>query len=155
MLLAGLMKRLCELSVFPPSMTYRYVALNTLLKVVTADYNAVQRHRSTIVDCLKDADVSIKRRAMELCFALVNANNIRSMVKELLFFLEKCDPDFKGDCSSNLVLAAERLVINLSVLFYCLYSFIYLEADVSVLTAITAIVVRHQIHVYDKHKCMR
>ena len=48
------------------------------------------------------------RRAMELCFALINANNIRGMVKELLFFLEKADPDFKSDCASNLVIAADR-----------------------------------------------
>ncbi|ELU06271.1 hypothetical protein CAPTEDRAFT_156364 [Capitella teleta] len=86
----------------------RYVALNTLLRVVHADYNAVQRHRSTIVDCLKDPDVSIKKRAMELCFALINTNNIRGMTKELIFFLEKCDPDFKADCASNLVMAAEK-----------------------------------------------
>jgi AP-1 complex subunit gamma-1 len=90
----------------------RYVALNTLLRVVHADYNAVQRHRSTIVDCLKDPDISIKRRAMELCFALINGNNIRSMVKELLSFLEKCDPEFKADCSSSLVLAAEKHAPN-------------------------------------------
>jgi len=50
------------------------------------------------------------RRAMELCFALINGNNIRSMVKELLSFLEKCDPEFKSDCSSSLVLAAEKYV---------------------------------------------
>jgi AP-1 complex subunit gamma-1 len=90
----------------------RYVALNTLLRVVHADYNAVQRHRSTIVDCLKDPDVSIKKRAMELCFALINGNNIRGMVKELLFFLEKCDPEFKADVSSSLVLSAEKHAPN-------------------------------------------
>ena len=57
------------------------------------------------------------RRAMELCFALINGNNIRSMVKELLSFLEKCDPEFKSDCSSSLVLAAEKYVeIHLSCL---------------------------------------
>ena len=49
---------------------------------------------------------------MELCFALVNANNIRGMMKELLFFLEKCDPEFKGDVASNIVLAAEKYVVT-------------------------------------------
>lgn len=31
----------------------RYVALNTLLKTVHIDTTAVQRHRSTILDCLE------------------------------------------------------------------------------------------------------
>lgn len=86
----------------------RYVALNTLLRVVQADYNAVQRHRTTIIDCLKDADISIRRRAMELSFALVNTGNIRGMMKELLDFLENCDPEFKADTCSNIVQSAEK-----------------------------------------------
>ncbi|XP_036390911.1 AP-1 complex subunit gamma-1 isoform X1 [Megalops cyprinoides] len=86
----------------------RYVALTSLLKTVQTDHNAVQRHRSTIVDCLKDLDVSIKRRAMELSFALVNGNNIRGMMKELLYFLDSCDPEFKADCASGIFLAAEK-----------------------------------------------
>lgn len=45
----------------------RYVALNTLLRVVQADYNAVQRHRTTIIDCLKDADISIRRYSKKGC----------------------------------------------------------------------------------------
>lgn len=90
----------------------RYVALNTLLKTVHIDTSAVQRHRSTILECLKDPDVSIRRRAMELSFALVNTQNIRAMMKELVVFLDKSDAEFKAPCSSGIVLAAERYAPN-------------------------------------------
>lgn len=49
---------------------------------------------------------------MELCFALINGNNIRTMMKELLLFLEKAEPEFKATCSSKCVLAAERYAPN-------------------------------------------
>lgn len=90
----------------------RYVALNTLLKTVYVDTSAVQRHRTTILECLKDPDVSIRRRALELSLALVNSNNVRTMMKELLVFLEKADPEFKAQCSSNIMLSAERYAPN-------------------------------------------
>uniref|UniRef100_A0A4W4GWU3 AP-1 complex subunit gamma n=1 Tax=Electrophorus electricus TaxID=8005 RepID=A0A4W4GWU3_ELEEL len=88
--------------------TSKNVGNAILFPLLQTDHNAVQRHRSTIVDCLKDLDVSIKRRAMELSFALVNGNNIRGMMKELLYFLDSCDPEFKADCASGVFLAAEK-----------------------------------------------
>lgn len=48
------------------------MALNTLLRVVQADYNAVQRHRTTIIDCLKDADISIRRYSKKGCYFFKN-----------------------------------------------------------------------------------
>lgn len=33
-------------------------------------------------------------------------------MKELLVFLEKADPEFKAQCSSSIVLAAERFAPN-------------------------------------------
>lgn len=45
---------------------------------------------------------------MELSFALVNGNNVRGMMKELLYFLDSCEPEFKADCASGIFLAAEK-----------------------------------------------
>jgi AP-1 complex subunit gamma-1 len=65
----------------------RYVALNSLSRVVNEDIAAVQRHRNTIVDCLKDSDVSIRTRALELIYQLVNETNVVSLTTELLNYL--------------------------------------------------------------------
>lgn len=90
----------------------RYVALNTLNKVVSMDTNAVQRHRNTILDCLRDGDISIRRRALELSYALINEQNVRLMVRELLAFLEVADDEFKLGMTTQICLAAERFAPN-------------------------------------------
>ncbi|XP_032387013.1 AP-1 complex subunit gamma-like 2 isoform X1 [Etheostoma spectabile] len=86
----------------------RYIAMTSLQKIVGTDHNAVQRHRGTIVDCLKDQDASVKRRALELSLALVSASNIRSMMKELLLFLSSCPAELKAHAASGIFNAAER-----------------------------------------------
>ena len=75
----------------------RYIALNMLSQVVDYDMAAVQRHRGTIVDCLKDPDVSIRRRALELLYVLVNSTNIRPLAREMLNYLVVADNDVKAD----------------------------------------------------------
>ncbi|CAD6564320.1 MAG: clathrin associated protein complex large subunit [Cyphobasidiales sp. Tagirdzhanova-0007] len=90
----------------------RYVALNTLNKVVTMDTNAVQRHRTIILDCLRDGDISIRRRALELSYALVNETNVRVLTRELLAFLEVADNEFKLGLTTQICLAAERFAPN-------------------------------------------
>lgn len=86
----------------------RYVALNTLLRTVDVDHNAVQRHRTTILECLKENDITIRRRALELSFALVDTNNIRSMMKEIVAFLDMAEPEFKSYITSNIIRVAEK-----------------------------------------------
>ncbi|KAI4154518.1 MAG: hypothetical protein LQ340_001633 [Diploschistes diacapsis] len=86
----------------------RYVALNTLVKVVAVEPNAVQRHRNTILDCLRDPDISIRRRALDLSFTLINAQNVSLLIRELLAFLEVADNEFKPAMTSQIGLAADR-----------------------------------------------
>lgn len=89
-----------------------YVALNTLNKVVSIDTNAVQRHRNIILDCLRDGDISIRRRALELSYALINEQNVRILIRELLAFLEVADDEFKLGLTTQICLAAERFAPN-------------------------------------------
>lgn len=129
----------------------RYVALNTLCKVVSTDTKAIQRHRSLVVDCLKvrivvaahrmcllgslhhqqilaaifapsalcpdngccdvqDADISIRRRALDLIYALVTKNNVRALVKELLNYLVLAtgDKEFKSDLTDKICTVVDR-----------------------------------------------
>ncbi|KAG8455425.1 hypothetical protein GDO86_001566 [Hymenochirus boettgeri] len=86
----------------------RYVALTSLSRLVQSDYAAVQRHRGTVVECLRQPDTSVNRKALELCFALVNETNILSMMKELQRFLQTCSPELKQQCTSGIFLSAER-----------------------------------------------
>lgn len=86
----------------------RYVALNTLIKVVAVEPNAVQRHRNTILDCLRDPDISIRRRALDLSFTLINESNVRVLIRELLAFLEVADNEFKPVMTSQIGVAADR-----------------------------------------------
>jgi AP-1 complex subunit gamma-1 len=90
----------------------RYVALNTLVKVVTVEPNAVQRHRNTILECLRDPDISIRRRALDLSFSLIREDNVRVLIRELLAFLEVADNEFKPVMTTQIGIAADRYAPN-------------------------------------------
>lgn len=86
----------------------RYVALNTLSKVVVEDIGAVQRHRATIVDCLKDADISIRQRALELIFQLVNEQNVETLTPEMLNYLVVAPSESKASLVSKILQVVEK-----------------------------------------------
>lgn len=88
------------------------MALTTLTKTAQAtmatDSSALQRHRSIIIDCLHDPDISIRRRALDLCFHLMTASTVRILTRELLSFLEVCDGDTKTAVASRICEYAGR-----------------------------------------------
>ncbi|CAB1326535.1 unnamed protein product, partial [Coregonus sp. 'balchen'] len=122
----------------------RYISMTSLQKIVQTDHNAVQRHRGTIVDCLKDQDASVKRRALELSLALVSAVNIRSLMKELLLFLSSCPPELRAHTTSGIFNAAER---------YAPSQRWHIDTILHVLT--TLITTATELHCYTVHKLYR
>ncbi|KAF5191561.1 Ap-1 complex subunit gamma-1 [Thalictrum thalictroides] len=86
----------------------RYVALNMLMRAIAVDAQAVQRHRITILECVKDSDASIRKRALELIFLLVNENNVKPLTKELIDYLQVSDQEFKGDLTEKICSIVEK-----------------------------------------------
>uniref|UniRef100_A0A671KZ43 AP-1 complex subunit gamma n=1 Tax=Sinocyclocheilus anshuiensis TaxID=1608454 RepID=A0A671KZ43_9TELE len=131
----------------------RYISMTSLQKIVQTDHNAVQRHRGTIVDCLKDQDTSVKRRALELSLALVSAVNIRSMMKELLIFLSFCPPELRSQTASGIFNAAERYHQS-----FVLHIYLLAGGDVrdeTVPNLIQLITTASELHCYTVHKLYR
>lgn len=91
----------------------KYVALDSLLTVMGIEPQAVQRHRATIVACLSDGDVSIRRRALELTFLILTEQNVRVLVRELLAFMERsADADLKPYVAAQLTQSAAKYAPN-------------------------------------------
>jgi AP-1 complex subunit gamma-1 len=102
----------------------RYVALNTLSLCIveqqqTDDGNvptesantassALQKHRNTVVDCLKDPDISIRQRALELIYYMVNRENVESLAAELLNYLVLCPREHRRDICNRILRVVEK-----------------------------------------------
>lgn len=100
----------------------RYVALNTLAKCIVEQQSrgdgadesansaatALQRHRTTVVDCLKDPDVSIRQRALELIYHLVNYENVENLTAELLNYLVMCPREHRSDICDRILRVVDR-----------------------------------------------
>ncbi|MCJ8732073.1 hypothetical protein PDJAM_G00206840 [Pangasius djambal] len=137
----------------------RYISMTSLQKIVQTDHNAVQRHRGTIVDCLKDQDASVKRRALELSLALVTAANIRTMMKELLAFLSTCPPELRASTASGIFNTAERYAPSqrwhIDTILHVLITAGSDVRDETVPNLVQLIATASKLHCYTVHKLYR
>jgi AP-1 complex subunit gamma-1 len=104
----------------------RYVALNTLARCIAdtgvreedaggsigeeknSAASALQRHRTTVVDCLKDPDISIRQRALELIYHLVNSSNVEALTAELLNYLVLCPREHRSDICTRILRVVDK-----------------------------------------------
>ena len=80
---------------------YKYIALNTLQEVAKTDLNSVQKHKNIILECLKDTDISIRMRSLDLVYLIINSSNIKQIVNECLNFLLVSENEFKLELTSK------------------------------------------------------
>ncbi|KAL1588414.1 hypothetical protein WHR41_02975 [Cladosporium halotolerans] len=62
----------------------RYVALLAFGKITASHADLVADHQDVILECIDDADISIRTRALDLVVNMVNSNNLQLVVERLL-----------------------------------------------------------------------
>ncbi len=92
----------------------KYVALLAFQKIVRAHSYFVSLHQDVILDCLDDADVSIRLRALDLLVHMGDSTNLVAIVSKLLRQLQKSpvasaadDPIHDRTSQSGIVPAAD------------------------------------------------
>ena len=80
----------------------KYIALNTLKDVARKDLASVQKHRAIILEFLKDNDISLQKRALDLIYLIINKNNLKNITKECLIFLPKAEDEIKYELTKKL-----------------------------------------------------
>ena len=80
----------------------KYIALNTLKDVALKDLASVQKHRALILDFLKDSDISLQKRALDLIYLIINKNNLKTITRECLKFLPKATDEIKYELTKKL-----------------------------------------------------
>ena len=85
----------------------RYVALTLFQKVALTDPSFVQRHRSTIIECIKDIDGSIRKTALALIQTITNSVNIKKIVGDLLEII-KVECEYKDEIAKAISQAVDQ-----------------------------------------------
>lgn len=94
--------------------TVRYIALQELIAVVDADgphvLDSIEGYKDKILAGLREADPTVRKRAVELVYRIANDSNMKQMVTELLSYLEKSSaPALIEDACWKIFLIMDRL----------------------------------------------
>ena len=86
----------------------KYIALNTLQDVARYDIGSVTKHKNLILEFLKDKDISLQKRALDLIYLIINNNNLKSIAKECIKYLPNAPIEIKFELTSKLVDSIEK-----------------------------------------------
>jgi len=87
----------------------RYLGLSAMSTVARADGPAeTQQHEKTVLESLKDADESVRKRALDLLYAMTDQTNAEGIVSELLVNLSTCEANMKTNMVVKIAILAEK-----------------------------------------------
>jgi len=110
----GAMKLLGKfISVREPNI--RYLGLMSMAKLaqIEGSGEGVKKHQATVLVSLKDADISVRRRALDLLFVMCDSDNAEKIVDELVAHLVLADAAIREEMVLKIAILAEKYATDL------------------------------------------
>ncbi|OWM68960.1 hypothetical protein CDL15_Pgr025147 [Punica granatum] len=102
------------IAVREPNIRYLGLENMTRMLMVTDVQDIIKRHQAQIITSLKDPDISIRRRALDLLYGMCDVSNAKDIVEELLQYLSTSDFTMREELSLKAAILAEKFAPDLS-----------------------------------------
>ncbi|XP_020581608.1 AP-2 complex subunit alpha-1-like [Phalaenopsis equestris] len=102
------------ISVREPNIRYLGLENMTRMLMVTDVQDVIKRHQAQIITSLKDPDISIRRRSLDLLYGMCDITNAKDIVEELLQYLSTAEFAMREELALKAAILAEKFAPNLS-----------------------------------------
>ncbi|KAI3722101.1 hypothetical protein L2E82_33128 [Cichorium intybus] len=102
------------IAVREPNIRYLGLENMTRMLMVTDVQDIIKRHQAQIITSLKDPDISIRRRALDLLYGMCDVSNAKDIVEELLQYLGTADFTMREELALKAAILAEKFAPDLS-----------------------------------------
>lgn len=94
----------------------RYLGLGAMATVATSveSLDGVKQHTDTILQALRDRDISVRRQALDLLYSMCDSTNSKRIVAELLNYLGIADYAIREELVLKIAILAERFATEYS-----------------------------------------
>uniref|UniRef100_A0A6A7G4W7 AP-2 complex subunit alpha n=2 Tax=Hirondellea gigas TaxID=1518452 RepID=A0A6A7G4W7_9CRUS len=95
-------------SVREPNIRYLGLEMMSRIAALPGTLESIKRHQSTIKFSMKDEDISIRKRAVDLLYAMCDKTNCQSVIADLLDYLTSADFSMREELVLKIAILAEK-----------------------------------------------
>lgn len=87
----------------------RYLALNSMSRLATRYQSLpIGKYLITVIQSLRDRDISVRRKSIDLLYSICNVDNVKTIVTELLHYLQTSDMSIRGEMVIRIAILVEK-----------------------------------------------
>ncbi|KIM32693.1 hypothetical protein M408DRAFT_185378 [Serendipita vermifera MAFF 305830] len=92
----------------------RYLGLDTMAHLAARSDSlySIKQHQATIINSLRDKDVSVRRRALDLLYSMCDTDNAEIIVGELLRYLKVADYGLREEMVLKIAISTEKFATS-------------------------------------------